>query len=481
MVSTGEPGSTSETGRAGERGHAGETRRAGETGSAGGDGRPAAVAGAAATAGVAGGPPGAPRTRPGSLRALRNPNYRLYFFGQAVSQTGSWLQRVAQSWLVLELTDSPAALGIVTAAQFLPILILSLFAGVIADRLPKRQLLYVITIVSTVQSVVLAVLTLSGTIQLWHVYVLAAVLGLASAFEMPTRQAFLSELVARDELQSGISLNSSVFNGARIIGPGIGGVIIAAWGVGWCFALNAVSFLAVLVALAMLDMHRLRSPRRPARGALWTQLADGLRYAARTPSLGFPLLLLAFIGTFGYNFGVVLPLLARFALNLGAVGFGSLNTAMGVGSLVGALGVAARVSPSRRALLLAAGGFSALLVSVAVSPWYPLTLLALVLMGVASVTYSAVTNTTLQLSSDEEYRGRVLSLYTLLFAGSTPIGGALTGWLADAWGIRNALGLEAAICLLATAAGLAWTASRAAPPEPTHAPDAPTHLRAHGR
>jgi MFS family permease len=274
---------------------------------------------------------------------------------------------------------------------------------------------------------------------------------------MPTRQAFLSELVPRDELQSAISLNSSVFNGARIVGPGIGGVIIAAWGVGWCFGLNAISFLASLISLAMLDMSRLQGTRRPLSGALWTQLADGLRYSLRSPELGFPLLLLAFIGTFGYNFGVVFPLLARFSLNLDAVGFGSLNTAMGIGSLVGALAVAARLTPTRSALLMSAGAFSILLLAVAFIPWYPVTLVALALMGVASVTYAAVTNTTIQLNSAEDYRARVLSLYTLLFAGSTPIGGALTGWLADGWGIRDALGIEAGICLLASAAGLAWT------------------------
>jgi MFS family permease len=400
-----------------------------------------------------------PRGR--SLRAFRNPNYRLYFFGQGISQIGSWLQRVAQSWLVLDLTDSPAALGIVTAAQFLPILILSLFAGVIADRLPRRGLLYVITIVESLQSIVLAALTLTGTIQLWHVYVLAAVLGIASAFEMPTRQVFLSELVDRDELQSGISLNSSVFNAARILGPGIGGVIIAVWGVGLCFALNAVSFVAVLISLAIMNMHHLREIKRPPRAALWAQLADGIRYSARSPALGFPLVLLAVIGTFAYNFGVTLPLLARYALDLGAVGFGTLNTAMGVGSLVGALGVAARLSPTRTVLLAAAGAFSALLLAVAMSPWYVLTLLILVGAGVASVTYSAVTNTTLQLNSREEYRGRVLSLYTLLFAGSTPIGGAITGWLADAWGIRITLGIEAGVCLAATAIGVLWTTARA--------------------
>jgi MFS family permease len=414
--------------------------------------RPLTAASSAATGETAAAPP-ARR----SLLALRNPNYRLYFSGQLVSQTGGWLQRVAQAWLVLDLTDSPAALGVVTALQFLPIMLLSLFAGVLADRLPKRSLLYGITAAATLQAIALAVLTLSGSIQLWHVYVLAFVLGVISAFEMPTRQAFVSELVNRNELQSAIGLNSSVFNGARIVGPGVGGVIIALWGVGWCFALNAISYLAVLLSLSLLQLDPTRVLQRLGRGALWTQLADGLRYALRAPELGFPLLLLAFIGTFGYNFGVVLPLLARFALDLGAVGFGSLNTALGIGSLLGALGVATRLTPSRRALLLAAGGFSALLLLVAATPWYVVTLVLLIIMGVASVTYSAVTNTTLQLNSAEEYRGRILSLYTLLFAGSTPIGGAITGWLADTWGIRIALGAEAGVCLLASLLGAVWT------------------------
>jgi MFS family permease len=404
-------------------------------------------------------PPAVPPPRR-ALRALGNSNYRLYFFGQIVSQTGGWLQRIAQAWLILDLTSSPAALGILTVAQFLPIMVLSLFAGVAADRLPKRPLLYAIGIISSLQSLVMTLLVLAGVIEPWHIYVLAFILGVVSAFEMPTRQAFLSELVSRDELQSAISLNSSVFNGARIIGPGIGGVIIAVWGVAWCFGLNAISFLASLISLYMLDTRTMRGAARPPRGAVWTQLVDGLRYAARNPMLSFPLVLLACIGTFGYNFGVTFPLLARYALGLDAVGFGSLNTAMGIGSLVGALGVAARLSPTRYALLVSGGAFSALLLLVAIIPWYVVTLVALCAMGVASVTYSAVTNTTLQLNSEEHYRGRVLSLYTLLFAGSTPIGGAVTGWLADRWGIRDALGLEALVCLLGVAAGLLWTLRR---------------------
>ena len=400
-----------------------------------------------------------------ALIAFANPNYRIYFFGQFGSQTGSWLQRTAQAWLVLvDLQGSPAALGLLTALQFAPITVLTLFGGVVADRVPRRRLLIVIQTISSVQAITLAVLTLSGAIQLWHVYVLAFILGVVSAFDFPTRQSFVSELVSRDELQSAISLNSSVFNGARILGPGIGGLIIAAWGIGWCFALNAVGFLAVLTSLALLDTRRLHETRRGPRGALWTQLADGLRYAARQPRLRFTILVLAFIGTFGYNFGVVLPLLARQALGLDSVGFGSLNTAMGIGSLVAALGVVARLTPTDRGVLLAGGVFSVLLLVVAFVPWYAVLLIVLVGLGLANVSYSALTNTTLQLYSDEAYRGRVLSLYTLLFAGTTPIGGALTGWLADAWGIRAALALEAGVCILAAVGGavyLGWRSRRA--------------------
>src|SRR5919204_4952751 len=345
-----------------------------------------------------------PPTGRRTLRALANPNYRLYFFGQLVAQTGAWLQRTAQAWLVLvDLHGSPANLGLLTALQFAPIMVLTLFAGVIADRFPKRGLMFAIQTISTVQATAMAVLTLSGVIQLWHVYVVAFILGIVSAFDFPTRQSFVSELVSRDELQSAIGLNSSVFNGARILGPGLGGVIIAAWGVGWCFAFNAVSFLAVLVALALIDVDSLYATRRSPRAALWTQLADGLRYAARQPRLSFPLVLLFFIGTFGYNFGVVLPLLARQALGLDSVGFGSLNAAMGVGALISALGVVARLMPTDGGVLAAGSIFSVLLLLVAFIPWYLVVLLVLLVLGVANVTYSTMVNTTLQLHSDEAY------------------------------------------------------------------------------
>jgi MFS family permease len=389
-------------------------------------------------------------------RALRHSNYRLYFFGQVVSQSGTWLQRIAQSWLVLDLADSPAALGILTVFQFMPALLLSLVAGVIADRVGKQRLIMITSTLEALQALVLAILTLSGRVQLWQVYVLALLLGLFTTFETPARQAFVSDLVPREDIQSAVALNSSVFNAARIVGPGIGGVVLATWGAGWAFMLNAVSYLAVLAALAMLDTSKFFSSRRASRGALWTQLWDGVRHAMGTPSLAFPLALLAVIGLFGYNFGVVLALLARYTLDIGAVGFGALNAAMGVGSLVGALLLTPSLPPGTRTVALAAFGFSLALLAVALVPWYAATLVLLSVLGLISVCYSTSTNTTLQLASGEAYRGRILSLYTLLFMGTTPIGGAITGFLADSLGVTTTLALEACVCLLATLLGMLY-------------------------
>jgi uncharacterized protein (DUF697 family) len=250
-----------------------------------------------------------------------------------------------------------------------------------------------------------------------------------------------------------------VFNAARIVGPGIGGIILATWGAGWAFALNGLSYFAVLAALAMMDTSKLYGRRSAARGALWSQLWDGLRHAAHAPRLAFPLSLLAVLGLLGYNFGVVLPLLARYTLDVGAVGFGALNVAMGVGSLLGALLLTPNLTPGTRTVALAALGFSAALLAVALVPWYSLILGLLGVLGLLSVSYSTSTNTTLQLSSGEAYRGRILSLYTLLFMGTTPIGGAITGFLADRWGITITLALEAGVCLLATLVGTVYLRS----------------------
>jgi MFS family permease len=392
----------------------------------------------------------------GTWRALRHYNYRLYFAGQVVSQSGTWLQRLAQSWLVLELTDSPAALGILAVFQFMPAMLLSLVAGVVADRVQKRKLIMVTSTLAAVQALTLAALVLTGQIQLWQVYALALGLGIITTFETPARQAFVSELVPPEDLRSAVALNSSVFNAARIAGPGVGGVIVAAWGTGWAFALNGVSYAAVLAALIMLRPELLRTGRPAGRGALWRQLGDGLRHAAHEPRLAFPISLLAVVGMLGYNFGVILPLLARYTLDAGVAAFGALNAAMGVGSLVGALLVTARVPPSPWSVARAALGFSLVLLAVAFVPWYAAMLVVLALLGLLNVTYSTTTNTTLQLASGEAYRGRILSLYSLLFMGTTPIGGAVTGFLADGWGVQVALIVEALVCLAATLIGMAY-------------------------
>ncbi|HEX9016093.1 MAG TPA: MFS transporter [Chloroflexota bacterium] len=397
-------------------------------------------------------------------RALANYNFRLYFAGQMVSQSGTWMQRTAQAWLVLDLTGSSLALGLVTALQFGPILLLSLVSGVVADRIPKRTFLILVQTAMMVQSLILATLTLTHQIQLWHVYALALWQGLANAFDGPTRQSFVGEMVGREELPAAVGLNSSVFSTARIFGPAVAGVVIAVWGLGWCFLANGLSFIAVLAGLLLMKTDRLHPFRRPRAAPLASQLADGVRYTARSPQLVFPLLVLAFLGTFGYNFGVTIPLLARFGLNQDSIGFGAMNAAMGIGSLAGALAAATRSTPSPRILLLGATGFGCVLLAAAVAPWYWLTLGLLLVLGVLSVTYSSSTNSMLQLGSEEEYRGRVLSLYTLLFQGSTPIGGALTGALADFWGIRATLVIEALLCILGAVAGRTYLGRSLPPP-----------------
>lgn len=390
---------------------------------------------------------------PSRFHAFGNPNYRLYFVGQTISQTGSWMQRIAQSWLVLDLTGSPSALGILTACQFGPALLFTLFGGVLADRIPRRPFILSTNAVALVQGLLLTFLALSGTIQVWHVYVLAFTLGTVQAFEMPARQAFVGEIVGREDLQSAVALNSTIFNGARIVGPSIGGLIVATWGPGWCFLINTISYVAVLTSIALLKSDRFFAVRQPPHGAVLTQLVDGVTYTLRRPRLAFPALLIAVLGLFGFNFTVVLPLLARYTYNVGPTGFGNLNTAMGVGSLVGALAVATRLTPSSRTVLLSGAAFSAALFAMPFAPSFVVLLGLLTLIGGTSVVYSTITNTTMQLGAGDEYRGRVVSLYQFLFMGTTPIGGALTGVMASAWGVDWAVTVEASISLAAVAVG----------------------------
>jgi MFS family permease len=362
------------------------------------------------------------------------------------------MQRTAQAWLVLDLTGSAFALGIVTVLQFLPVLLLSLFAGVVVDRFPKRRVLLVTQSVQMLQALVLGALVVFGQVQIWQVYVLAAVQGLAQSVDQPARRAITSELVGRDLLPSAVALDSTLFNSARIIGPSLGGLAIITIGVGGCFVLNGLSFVAVLVALVLLRSTEMHLAAAGPRGSVAGRVLEGLRYAGGTPRVAFTLLLLGLLGTFGFNFNVMLPLLARYTLDAGALGFGGLNSALGLGAVVGSIAVASRGHPTRQRIAVAASVFSVLLLVLAFSPAYLTSVALLFLAGIASVTFSTSASTSLQLAVPPGLLGRVMGLYSVVFVGATPIGAALTGGLAERWGPRTAIGVDAVCCLVGLAA-----------------------------
>jgi MFS family permease len=412
-------------------------------------------------------PGGAARTFAAAFHSLRSHNYRLFFFGQMISVAGTWMQTIAQAWLVLDLTRSPLALGTVTMLQFLPVSLLVLFGGVLADKMPKRRVLVLTQTAAMVQAFVLAFLVWSDLIALWQLYILAAMLGLTNALDTPTRQAFVVEMVEPDDVVNAVALNSSLFNAARLVGPALGGVIIAVAGVATAFFINGVSFIAVIIGLLLMKSHLLRPSHHGGEGRVLDQLAEGVRYALRTPTVLFILILTAAIGTFGYNFTVVLPLLARNVLHVGSIGFGAMSSATGVGSLLAALTLATMGRASRRTLIVGATAFAVLLAAVGASQWYGLTLALLVVLGVASIAFATTANSTLQITAPDHLRGRVMSLYMLLFLGTTPIGSQVTGIMAEHIGVQLTVGIEAALCGVGIAAALAYLAMQRStgPPE----------------
>ncbi len=407
-----------------------------------------------------------------TFRALRNPNYRLFWCGQVVSMVGTWMQRIGQAWLVLRLTDSPLALGIVTACQTLPVLLLALFGGVIADRMPKRRVLVITQGVMLTQASVLALLTAGGWIHLIHLYILAAVLGTASALDNPTRQAFVKEMVGPEDVPNAIALNSIVMNTARLVGPALGGLTIAAIGVAGCFTLNAVSFLAVMGGLLLMRPERFYEIPSPPRGKMLAQIGEGLRYVVRTPDIALVMLLMGVIGTFGYNFTVLLPLIAQYVLHAGPIGFGTLTSAMAVGSLIAAFGIAYSGRVTQRTLLTGAAGFSILLLLLALTSIWAITIAVLVALGLFSIVFTTTANSRLQILTPPQLRGRVMSLYTMLFLGSTPIGSVVLGTLAQHQGVQVAVGEVAVICGLGTIGGLLYIRRHRAPAsEATNEPE----------
>ncbi|HLZ72339.1 MAG TPA: MFS transporter [Dehalococcoidia bacterium] len=389
-----------------------------------------------------------------TFSSLRIYNYRLYWFGQLVSLTGTWMQRTAQAWLVLKLTDSALAVGTVTALQFLPITFLSLFGGVIADRVPKRRLLIVTQSISAVQALVLALLTQIGAIQLWHLYLLVLVLGLANAFDNPARQSFPVELVGRDEVANAVALNSTLFNTSRITGPALAGVALATVGVAGCFWLNAASFLATIGGLVLMRPERFFSISRPRRDPPLRLLREGVGYALRTPAIFVLVITLAFFGTFAFNFTVVVPLLARFTLRSGSLGYGLLFSAQGAGALVAALGLAYTRGQSLRTVFAGGLALSLALLCLGLSTIYGVSAALLALIGGAGIIYSASAQTRLQIIVPDQLRGRVMSIYTLLFAGTTPIGSVFIGAVSEHWNVQASLIASGALALVGLA--LAW-------------------------
>lgn len=378
-------------------------------------------------------------------------NFRLYFAGQAISLTGSWMQVVAQAWLVLHLTNSGTALGSVTALQFLPMLLVAPYGGVIAGRFSKRRLLFVTQAIMGLLALTLGLLVTTGAIQLWMVYVLAAALGLVNAIDNPARQAFVHELVGSAQLRNAVSLNSIEVNLSRVVGPAIAGVVIFAFGMGPCFLINAGSFVAVLICLYLMsgdELHRTERLER-RRG----QLVEGLVYAMKTPVVRVVLLMMAIIGTLTYEFSVTLPLLARFTFN-GDIGVNALLTsALGIGAVVGGLATAGRGKADVRSLSVAALGFGLGTMAVALSPTLPVALGAMLVTGVFSLRFTALCNTILQLRSSAEMRTRVMSLWAVAFIGSTFFGSPVVGWIGEHVGPRWSLGLGGVAGIVAAAIG----------------------------
>ena len=389
------------------------------------------------------------------LGALAHRDFRLFFFGQAVSLTGTWMQSVAQGWLVLELTNSPFYVGLVSALGSAGVLLFTLYAGVIADRVDKRRTVLVTQALQMVQAFALAALVWTRTVTVGWVMALAAFLGVVSAFDIPTRQSFVVELVGKDDLMNAIALNSSLFNAARVVGPAVAGVLIGALGVGACFLLNGVSFLAVIAGLAAM---RLPSPVRPPTPAsAWAGFREAVAFIRGARPISTLVVLTALLSIFGYPFLAMMPVFARDVLRAGARGYGALMAAVGIGAMVGALALAAYARRIPKGALLVGGGaaFSVLLAAFALSETFPLSIVLLALTGAAMIVTTALTNTILQTAVPDHLRGRVMGFYSFVFVGMAPLGAFEAGTLAEHVGAPRAVAAGALVCFIAVALA-AW-------------------------
>lgn len=379
-------------------------------------------------------------------------NYRLYTAGQGVSLCGTWMQTVALGWLVLQLTGSGTSVGLVTAAQYLPVLVLAPLGGVLIDRLDTRKVLVFTQSVSALLALALGLLTISGHVRLWMVYALASGLGLLQVVDNPARQLFALQLVGPEHLTNAITLNTVNMNLARIIGPAVGAGIISTIGVGECFVVNAGSFVVVIAALLLMRASefypKVRAPRAKR------QVRDGLRYVNRTPGLRTPLIMMALIGTLAYEFQVSLLLAAKFTFHGDGGTYGLMTSAMGVGAVIGGLVTASRERHGLATLVSTSAVFGLLMLAVAAAPSLPLAVVALVMMGAVNISFISRANATLQLAADPAMRGRVMALWTVAFMGSTPIGGPIVGWIGEHVGPRWSLVTGGVACLVAATYGV---------------------------
>ena len=411
-------------------------------------------------------PPTAPKRA--RLAALRHRDFRLFWSGQLVSLIGTWMQSVGQAWLVLELTGSPVQLGLVTALQFAPILVLSPVGGAMSDRFPKRRIILLTQATMMVQAFALALLVWTGQVRYWHVAVLALIYGLGRAVDIPARQSYITDLVGKPDLANAVALNSLVFNGARIVGPAVAGLLIAGFGVAAAFFLNGLSFVAVLAAL--LATRTPGNPDPAGRLGLREGLWGALAYAARTPPVAFTLVLIVVVSLLVINFNVLVPLVAREVLNEGAHGFGLLMSSLGAGAVMAGIGLTLlrRGRPPLWFLAASAAVLSAGTGALSLVGHFGTTAALLVVLGCCQILFSTGCNTTLQLDTPDALRGRVMGLYALANAGMTPFGSLLVGTIAEHLGVRAACALGGGAGLVAVAAlvlvgrrtGLAWSHGR---------------------
>ncbi len=382
---------------------------------------------------------------------LHSRNFRLYMTGQTISMAGTWMQSVALGWLVLQLTGSGTMLGLVTAAQFVPVLFLGPLGGVVVDRFDTRRLLTITQLAAGFLAALLGVLTITDVVQVWMVFMLAVLLGVVTVVDNPARQTFVLELVGPDLLSNAITLNSVNINAARVVGPAIAAITIALVGVGPCFLINGASYVAVIVALTMMDrgamIPKILAPR--AKG----QVREGFRYVWHDPALRTPLMMMALIGTFAYEFQVILPIFAKYGFDGDAGTYGLMSAAMGVGAVAGGLVVAGQNRYGLGPLVRVSFAFGVAIGLVAISPTLPVAIASLVLVGVVNIAFLARANTTLQLTADAAMRGRVMAMWTVAFLGSTPVGGPIIGVIGQAAGPRWGLATGATACIVASAIG----------------------------